>query len=220
MGFKQIFWIVFTPLLLCGFRVIPFGNQWNVSNSSTASAKLFVDYSTLTQTLTNNLPSGDPLAGSGATLTVAQLMASIFNDYNNIQGAFLTLADTSDSDYAANSTNRIIHIASSTSVSGLTSGGEAQPTLTNGQITDCNIRLTSHVFENAKTFVAGVTHELGHCLGLHHAMDTVNSIMSYYVSADQVRLMIDDKMGITYLYPVYPSKAQEEASLGLACAKK
>lgn len=215
---KFAFWSLFTPLFLCGFRLIYQGNQWLVDASSTTNSKLFVSYPNPTRAITNDLPSGDALAGSG-TVTTQQLMNSILSDYNSIQGAFVTLVDTSDSDYAARSTDRIITIEEG-SASGLTSGGEASLSRSGNIVNGCKISLKSSAFNSAKTFTATVTHELGHCLGLDHPMDTVNAIMSYFVDSGVVRLQADDRMGIVYLYPADPEKAREEVTLGMACERK
>lgn len=217
MGFKIIFWAVLVPVLVCGFRLIPRGNLWDINASSAATSKLFVIYSNPTTALTNNLPSGDTLAGAG-TVTIQQIMNSVFNDYNNIQGAFVTLVDSNDADYAAYSTNRKITIREGTPEG--VSGGAAQQSWNGSNVDACTIILKTSVMQDAKLFTSVVTHELGHCLGLNHPMDTVNAIMSYYVGSDIVRLQLDDKMGIVYLYPTNKSKSEEEATLGLSCATK
>jgi len=218
MGFKTIFWTVLAPLLAFGFQVIPGGNSWNISSTSTTSSKLFVVYPSASLAMTNNLPSGDVLAGSG-TVTVQQLMNSIFDDFNNIAGAYFTLADSNDADYAQNSANRTITIEVG-SVSGATSGGQASYTSSGGKRVGCKITIIPQALENAKFLTMIVTHELGHCMGLEHPMDTVNAIMSYYVNSEVVRLQTDDKMGLVYLYPTDPAKAKEESTLGFSCGRK
>lgn len=219
MVFKIVFWTLITPLLAFGFQIIPKGNFWNINASTTAASKLFVVYSNPTQVVTNDLPAGDVLAGT-STVTVQQIMTSIFNDYNSIAGAFVILADSSDPDFALNSTNRTITIELSNNLAGATSGGQAQQSWTGSNISACRILVKPSVYDKAKFLTSLLTHELGHCLGLAHPMDTTNSIMSYYVSPDLVRLQVDDKMGLVYLYPTDTARAREEPTLGFSCARK
>jgi hypothetical protein len=218
MAFKTIFWCILAPLLAFGFQVIPGGNTWNINSTSATNSKLFVVYPSAALAVINDLPTGDVLAGS-ATVTVQQVMNSVFDDYNNIAGAFFTLVDSNDADYAQNSANRTITIEVG-SVSGATSGGQASYTSSGGRRVGCKITIIPRALESAKFLTMIITHELGHCMGLEHPMDTVNSIMSYYASSEFVRLQTDDKMGLVYLYPTDPAKAKEDPTLGFACARK
>lgn len=218
MAFRILAWLFLTPLFLWGFRASPTGNLWLIDRSSASSSKLFVIYPNPTLELRNDLPTGDPLAGT-ATVTIQQLMNSIFDDYNNVQGAFVTLVDSSDPDYATLSVNRTIRLEDG-GTAGLTSGGEAKQTWNGSNVVGCEISLKALVFDTAKIFVDAVTHEIGHCLGLNHPMDVTNSVMSYYKGSDTIRLQVDDKMGITYLYPVNPSKGKEDPTLGLSCSRR
>lgn len=218
MDFKKVFWIVLAPLLLCGFRLLPFKNLWDINSSTATSSKLFVEYPNPTLELENDLPSDDPLYGT-ATVTVQQVMQSIFDDYNNIQGSFLTLVDTNDADFAAYGENRTIKLEDGAAL-GATSGGYAKPSYNGSNIDGCTIVLIPKVLESAKYFTAAMTHEMGHCFGLDHPMDTVHSVMSYYKGDDILRLQIDDKMGLVYLYPVDTSKVKEDPTLGLSCSRR
>lgn len=215
---RHLFFLCMAIMFCIGFRSFPSGNNWPLDKSTTAGSKIFVVYPYGTRAIENDLPSGDPLYGT-STVTINNLMTSIFNDYNNIGASFLILANSSDADYAAQSRNRIITIEESTP-NGAVSGGDAQQTRTNGQVTACLIRLKSQVFDKAKSMVQATTHEIGHCLGLDHPQEITQSVMSYFQPGNLVRLQADDMMGITYLYPTDSSKAKEVATLGLSCAQR
>lgn len=219
MAFRLFFWLVVCPSLMLGFRVIPNFQSWDIDSSSTTSAKLFLDFENGTTEIENDLTGDDPLAGT-PTVTIQQVMDSIITDYNNVQGAFVVMASQSDSDFAMRGENRTITVRDGATL-GLTSGGHAKPIFAEGRMVGCEIVLAPPFFEKASLLTRGVTHELGHCLGLNHPMDTTNSVMSYYYVDQPVnRLQIDDKMGLVYLYPVNPSAAREEATLGLSCARR
>lgn len=215
---KTLLWIVIAPCLVFGFRVIPGFETWDIDRSSTTSSKLFVVYDNPTTVLANDFPSDDPLASS-SSVTIQQVINSILSDYNNVAGAFVTLVDSSDADFSTRGTNRTITIKDGTAI-GATSGGYAKPTMVNGKMVGCEIVLNTEFFRSAEKLTRGVTHELGHCLGLNHPMDTTNAVMSYYyTSRPNIRLQIDDKMGLVYLYPVDPSAAKEQATFGLSCSR-
>lgn len=214
---KIIFWMCFSFLICSGFRSFPGNNRWDVSSSSTANSKIFVSYTDGSETVTNDLTGDDALAGSGS-VTVDQLMSSIFDDYNNIDASYLTLVSTSDSDYAARGTNRTIVITFG-DASGVSSG-EAKQTVEDGVVVGCKVNLESSLLDSAKSFTATVTHELGHCLGLDHPQELTQSIMSYFSDSDISRLQIDDKMGIIYHFPTDPDNVSETATLGLSCSRK
>jgi Matrixin len=207
--------ISFCIFMTLGFRTFTSQKTFAITNASTAAAKVFVDYDQASATLVNDLPSSDPLAGS-SSITVASVMNSVFTDYNSIAEAYVQLVDTSDSDYATQSTNRVITIRQA-STGGL-SGGEAQLQFSGNVYTGCQIDVKPDLYNKASVFIAAITHEIGHCLGLDHPQDTVNAVMSYF-NQNISRLQIDDKMGIVYLYPVDPDKAKEQATFGMSCAR-
>jgi len=215
LGFKHFFGIFLVSFFLFGFQVIPRGNQWLIDASTAQSSKLFVVYPKATQSLPNDLPSDDPLAGT-TTVTIAQLMTSVLNDFNQVQGAFVTLVDSNDPDFATLSADRTITLEDG-STSGAFSGGEAQLNWNGVNIVGCRIVFKPVIFDGARSFVAAATHEIGHCLGLNHPMETVHSVMSYFSDSSIARLQIDDKMGLVHLYPSDRTKAKEDATLGLSC---
>lgn len=218
MTFKPLRVLVFGFYIFCclGFRTFDNHKTFAINNSAPTKTKIFVDYDFASETLQNDLPGGDPLAGT-AVVTVAAVMNSVFSDYNSIAAAYVQLVDISDSDYAAESTNRIITIRKA-SADGLSSG-EAQLQFDGNTVTGCSIHMEPSSYSKAKSFTATLTHEIGHCLGLDHPQDTTHAIMSYFHSDDVVRLQIDDKMGIIFLYPTDPAKAKEKNTFGMSCSR-
>ena len=84
-------------------------------------------------------------------------------------------------------------------------------------IHSCTITFNMSMAEESMSrFIHTITHELGHCVGFMHNHDTHLSIMSYVADSDEVlRLQMDDKMGLTYLYPVDEDYNDEEPTFGL-----
>lgn len=71
----------------------------------------------------------------------------------------------------------------------------------NGKIIfDCDISVSSAKVD-AKALLRTLVHELGHCIGLGHPHSNYHSIMSYSGLSDSAELGLDDKAGITFLYP-------------------
>ncbi len=67
-------------------------------------------------------------------------------------------------------------------------------------IVDCDITLDNET--DVEKFADTVLHELGHCLGLKHPHYSTKSVMSYSNLGKKFELALDDKAGITVLYPV------------------
>lgn len=74
-------------------------------------------------------------------------------------------------------------------------------------IHDCDIALGTHSV-SAKSLLKTIVHELGHCLGLGHPHSSYDSIMSYANLSDKAKLSLDDKAGISFLYPE-PSESEQ-----------
>lgn len=74
-------------------------------------------------------------------------------------------------------------------------------------IHDCDISVSSSSVA-AKALLRTLIHELGHCLGLGHPHSSYRSIMSYSSLDDSANLALDDKAGVSFLYPE-PSEAED-----------
>lgn len=215
---KKILLIACAAWMTLGFRIFDDHLRWNVNNSSAAKTKLFVVYEGATTNLTNNLSADDADVNTNP-FTVTNAMNSVFNDYNKINAAYVTLVDNTDVDFAAESLSRTINVYRH--VAEGTEGGNSKLDISGNTIVGCRINLSDSAFKDAKVYIATVTHELGHCLGLDHPQDTIHAIMSYFSNpTENYRLQMDDKMGLIYLYPVDPSAAKEDSTLGLSCARR
>ncbi|MBX9767799.1 MAG: matrixin family metalloprotease, partial [Bdellovibrionales bacterium] len=214
---KLLRWTAVCCLIIfsLGFRTFSSQKTFAVNNSSPAKTKIFLDFDQASVNLTNDLPSGDPLANTNP-ITVSTAVDSVMTDFNSISAAYVQLVGTGDSDYAAESTNRVITIRKA-GTEGL-SGGEASLEYKDSVVTGCTIIIKPDVYEKASQLITAITHEVGHCLGLDHPQETVNAVMSYF-SNGAIRLQIDDKMGISFLYPTDPTKAKENPTMGLSCAR-
>lgn len=210
--------LILLPFLF-GFRVFLNHNPWKISNTSDESRKIFVKFSNGSDTVDNDLDSSDPAGGLGNTVSVTQLMQSIFDDVNNVDAAYVTLVDFSDPDYTTSKSDRLITITFD-GASG-TSTGEAKFEYgSDKKFKGCTITGKKDLLDSANDFISTMTHEIGHCLGLDHPQEITKSIMSYYKSDDVVRLQDDDMMGIIYLYAKDTSKAKEDSTLGLSCKRR
>jgi hypothetical protein len=212
--FAKLIYISALLLLTIGFRTYgPY--RWDISSSSpnlyinvcsSVRSHTFTDYSGLSTT--------DPLYATTPSST--QAINSIIDDYNNISNSYLNLSTTS-----SDISNKTIYICFGNLGAPL-AGGEASFSNSGSQITTCTITLSQESVSKLSSFMAIVTHEIGHCFGLDHPQDTQNAIMSYFVDSDtNQRLMLDDKMGITYLYPNdQEGSLKETPNYGLSCDTK
>ena len=214
--YKGIF--ILLPFIF-SFRIFLNHNPWKIHNGTEESRKIFVQFTNGTDTIDNDLSGSDPASSLGNTVTVAQLMQTIFDDVNNIDAAYVNLVNVSDTDYDSSKGDRLIKVTFD-GASG-TSSGEAEFEYgSDKKFKGCTISGKKDLLKKASDFVATMTHEIGHCLGLDHPQEITKSIMSYYRGEDIVRLQDDDKMGIIYLYAKDPSKAKEDSTMGLSCKRR
>ena len=221
---NRLMLLFFLSLFIFGFRL-----GWkNVMNASKSSPKLYVKICDSIKTSTfseNSVGSGDELYQMENIDTV-DVMYSIAKDYKDIGGSYLDVViygdtdedgDIDGSDDSSHQTipeDKIVEFCTG-GTGGLLAGGVAKINPDGG----CTIELSDSVFDDVKAFLRTTTHELGHCFGLDHAHEMNElSIMSYFASDDTYRLQIDDKLGISYLYP--NSGAKEKSTYGLRCKAK
>jgi hypothetical protein len=229
INFYKIFLIVIYCSTACGFTLLG-SATWNVS---TADPTIWVKpcASILTNTFTNNLNSTSDELASSTNITGVQAMDSIYHDYINVNSAYIRLAayptdpNNPGSAIAGDTTFTIAKASERTidlcfSSPGALKGGYAAPKASNGKLTSCSIVIKDTYKSDFKAFLATATHEIGHCLGLDHPMETTQAIMSYFIDPKYFRLMIDDRMGMIFLYPNAGVDTHEVNTFGLSCVRK
>ena len=221
---NRLMLLFFLSLFIFGFRL-----GWNnVMNASKSSPKLYVKICDSIKSSTfseNTVGSGDELYNM-VNLDTVDVMYSIAKDYKDIGGSYLEVViygdtdedgDIDGSDDSSHQTieeDKIVEFCTG-GTGGLLAGGVAKINPDGG----CTIELSDSVFDDVKAFLRTTTHELGHCFGLDHAHEMNDlSIMSYFSSEDIYRLQIDDKLGISYLYP--NNGAKEKSTYGVSCKAK
>ncbi|MBF0362622.1 MAG: matrixin family metalloprotease [Oligoflexia bacterium] len=209
--------------ILFGFRLIDANIRWKISEED---PYLWIKLTDRTLTFESN--SIDDPGDSIYDLKnpgIVEVMQSIINDANGIFGSYLRLElypeDVnnleSGSHYdATKAEKRIIEIGEdslflASGVASWQSDGE--------NIIGCKISFAKEDKKEVRSFIATMTHEIGHCLGLHHPQELVDSIMSYFKQSRFYRYQIDDKMGISYLYPanIKDLDHKEHNTYGLSC---
>jgi hypothetical protein len=201
--------ILILAVFTLGFRIFPGAAKWNISAVDPA---IWIRICERPEFDKNDLPSGDALANQ--TLTFNLVLQSIKDDYNNVSTSFTELRDSAVDSGFDPSSSRIIDVC----FSGLfMASGFASRKVANSQVVGCDIKLSDRLKTSPRAFISTLTHELGHCMGLDHTQDLSYSIMSYFRDRDLIRLQIDDKMGLTFLYPSDPEYGHEASTLGLSC---
>ena len=200
-------------MIVTGFRIFSESSKWDISKSD---PKVWLNFSEQMLPDDNDVSEGDWLYDQ--SFTFQNVVTSILQDFNNIPASYLTLADKdNDADFDPNlHSKRIIDIQLGTTTGA--SSGVASLDIEDGKVIGCNIVLSEDTLSSAKVFIGTLTHELGHCVGLDHPHETTHALMSYYHSEDEIRLMIDDIMGIIYLYPEDPDETTESPTFGLQCS--
>jgi len=218
MRLRFLVWLMMLPVVL-GFRAIPGANSWAVTRTDPT---LWIKVCSTPIFESAEFPEGDPLYGANADF--AAVLQAVINDYNTIGSSYLRLAvypadpnnpgapAAGDSTFTLASANvRTINVCFAQQTF---TGGTARHVYTGSALTGCNIEISNSSIKKAKDITRKLTHEIGHCLGLAHPQELSQSVMSYFSEA--YRLQMDDKIGMTYLYPTSET-LKEKATLGLAC---
>jgi hypothetical protein len=199
-----------------GFKILE-DARWGVTPDD---PYLWVKLCDRTPTITGSIPSGDQFYTNSDS--IADVVQTVLDDVNAIEGSFLTLelypADPnnppSGSHFdATKAATRTIDLC------GVEYGGAATPVKSGNTITGCRLEYgTTKYHANIISFLNIITHELGHCLNLAHSQEQSNAIMSYFKKdTDMIRLDVDDKSGLSYLYPSSSYNLKEKNSYGLSC---
>lgn len=225
---KFIFWTLFA-FLSSGFQVL-MDSKWAISESEPTVWIRFCDDITNQSFSDSDLSNSDPLKGQ--SLAFSNVVQSIINDFNNVGASYLRFAEypndpnnpgtpaAGDSTFTlSKATIRTIDVCIESSNNPF-KGGHAQPEFEDGEYVGCNIVMAKSVKNEINEFVSTLTHELGHCAGLDHPQETVHAIMSYFGDTNKIRLQIDDKMGLVYLYPRDGYDLNEDPTFGLSCSFK
>jgi hypothetical protein len=225
---QKVIIFIFFFLMMSGFSLIS-SDTWEISQADPTLWIKICD-ATLTKTFTNDLNSSSDTLGT-SDATGLQVLTSVIKDYNDVNSAYLRFAQypvdpnnpgapsTGDSTFTTTkAATRTITVCIS-DTGGVATGGYAKQASSGKKITGCDIKISPKNAKTLKPFVDTLTHELGHCAGLDHPMETKNAIMSYFHPSKNFRLMTDDKMGLVYLFPVSGTNTKEKSTFGLSCAK-
>lgn len=215
---KFIFWILFL-FFSSGFQVLT-SYRWAISESSpTLYIDLCDDIYDLTLD-TGDLPNGDIMSNGLGNVAGEIVAQSVLDDFEAVVPSYLdfTLLPQNPSTTELNSArNKTIKVCVESSNNPF-EGGHAQPDFEDGKFIGCSIVLAKAVKDDILDFTSTLTHEIGHCVGLDHPQETSHAIMSYFTNKDEIRLLIDDKMGLVHLFPKDGYDLDEKPTLGLSCS--
>lgn len=226
----KIFFYVLCFFTITGFALLG-SATWQVSPSDPTVWIKVCDSVLTNNWTTNNLNKAADELGDLSSVTGLQVLNSVVRDYNNVNSSYFRFAvyptdpnnpglpAAGDSDFSISKASQRTVTVCFTKTS-IFSGGHASPEIESGQLVGCDIAISSKHNGNLLDFTNTLTHELGHCIGLDHPMETTNAIMSYFNSEENFRLTTDDKMGLIFQYPKSGVNVKEKNTFGLQCSKK
>ena len=165
---------------------------------------------------------GEVFDGLYASLPDAELMEALLRSamdkWNSVETSYLSLELVVNAGVVIESEDEIYAIVVETQDSKSVAAtamptfvsedkGEAPHKQSGRIIFDCDISISSAKV-SAKSLLNTIIHELGHCVGLGHPHSNYHSIMSYASLGDHSELGLDDKAGISFLYPE-PGESQQ-----------
>lgn len=225
---KLVFWTLFA-FLSSGFQVL-MEATWEINEEDPTVWIKFCDEIKDQSFRMSELPTDDPLRSTSVTFD--NVSQSVIDDFNVVGASFLRLAlypddpDNPGTPAAGDSTFtkakaaiRTMNICIESSNNPF-EGGHASPEFEDGEYVGCTIVMAKSVKDDITSFISTLTHEIGHCAGLDHPQETVHAIMSYFHDPEEIRLMIDDKMGLVHLYPKDGYDLDEDPTFGLSCSFK
>jgi hypothetical protein len=155
------------------------------------------------------------LDGSFANSSDQDLMAALLtramNTWNNVPTAYVILNMQQDASAHINEYDETFSIvvesqdsqavAAAALPSFTTDDPDPTPLENDSKIIhDCDISVSDSSV-SARSLLRTLVHELGHCLGLGHPHSSYRSIMSYSSLDESATLSLDDKAGVSFLYP-------------------
>ncbi len=221
----RIIIVVFGVLCSFGFKIQQ-KFKWSIS-ADDPTVWLDVDPEILAYTFGDVAFSdgSEILDGVAEADQVRTILGAIIADYNNVTTSYLRFAlpDSPETEDSAIDTfgpdDRKIKISFGTPQA-FGASGYASFNGSGSKMNSCSIVLLKAKMSKAQDFKSILTHELGHCLGLDHNHSDRDSIMSYDHPSGMHFLGLDDRMAVTYLYPVDDAYAKEVATLGMSCSQK
>ena len=229
---KITFWL-FALVLFSGFQTIP-GPKWKIDRDQHRTLWILPGESFLNLQYPEDeeIPEDIAFGNLEAPNQAIAILKFIIAQYNSISTTYVRLQLTPMEGIDLGEPNpgdiewtqevaegRTIKVAEGKTHAVGGGGGEARMEFNEQrELSGCTV-VVSGDFQ-IRGFVTTVAHEIGHCLGLAHAHDDRQSIMGYGGAASGVyKLGMDDKMGITYLYPLKEEYGKEAMTLGLSCSR-
>jgi hypothetical protein len=149
-----------------------------------------------------------------ANLNNEDYFAALFNKvariWNRVAESYLIIELETDPD-VTRSSDDLVHSVTVDAVN-LSSAAFAVPNIEDGTIIDCDIVIGNKSVK-AESLAFILLHELGHCIGLGHNHTEYLSVMGYSKQTRSLSLSLDDRMGISHLYPL-DSDAKLEQTFG------
>lgn len=226
----KIFFYILCFFTITGFALLG-SASWDISQADRTIWIKACDSILSNNWASNNLEAPTDELAALTSVTGPEALNSIVNDFNNVNSSFLRFAvypadpnnpgipALGDSEFTITKASlRTVTVCFTKT--GILVGGHAEQEIKSGKVTGCDIEISSKKKTDLKDFLATLTHELGHCAGLDHPMETTNAIMSYFNPQDKFRLQTDDKMGLVYQYPKSGVNVKEKNNFGLQCSKK